>query len=479
MLPDRHSSRSYFFLWLCLGLLPLLSIAALLPVQPHDYWWYLRLGRDVLQTGNVPTVDTFSSSQTGQPVLYQSWLSAVLFWLLYKSGKIEVTVFIVVLLIGVVYAMLWMILRQSGVGPRLAAGLTLLAGLSGSNNWGVRPQLFAYPLFIAVLWILLKWQERKEAGMWLLIPLACLWANLHGSFVLLFLLAGIALVFGAGNRRKLFWILIAALVVTLLNPRGILLWVNVAETFFVPGVRNFSWEWLPPVNEGWQMNIFFAWFTLLIPLAALTHRSLSRFEWMVFLVFAWLALNGLRYVIWDLFIMAILTARLMPQQVVQRFDQPQVTKVPALNYGLGAAMLCLPLVLLPGIRETWWKAAPPAVDPQTPVAAADWLQQHPELPGAMLNDVVFGSYLIHAVPSRPVWIDTRIQVAYTSKQAEDYLFVQSAREGWNEFLEQNGIHLLFLNRGQLDLIRAAEKSGAWCERYRDEYAIIFSRCEAK
>ena len=35
----------------------------------------------------------------------------------------------------------------------------------------------------------------------------------------------------------------------------------------------------------------------------------------------------------------------------------------------------------------------------------------------MWNDVVFGSYLIHAVPSRPVRIDTRIQVIYTAEQA--------------------------------------------------------------
>src|SRR3972149_768077 len=139
------SSRSYDFLWLGIALFPLLIIAILLPIQPHDYWWYLRLGKDILETGAVPVVDTYSSLQAGQPIVYQSWLAAVCLWLVYKVGGIPFTALLLTLLIGLTYMMLWMMMRQGGVGPRLAALLILLAGLSGSNNWGVRPQMFAYP----------------------------------------------------------------------------------------------------------------------------------------------------------------------------------------------------------------------------------------------------------------------------------------------------------------------------------------------
>jgi hypothetical protein len=472
-------SRSYDFLWLGIGLFPLLFIAAMLPVQPHDYWWYLRLGKDVFATGAVPIEDTFSSIQAGAPVVYQSWLSAVLFWLIYKAGEIPFTIFFVVLLIGFVYAMLWVMMRQSGVGPRLAALIALLAGLSGSNNWGVRPQLFTYALFIGILWILLKWQEREDKFLWLAAPIGLLWANLHGSFILLFILAGLAFVFGVGDKRKLALVALVTLAVTFINPRGYILWQNVIETFTSPGIRNLSPEWLPPLNEGWQMNIFFAWLILLVPLAAFARKHLTAYDWMLFLVFSWMALSGLRYVVWDLFIISILTARLMPKMVIDWFDQPPEVKAPAVNYGLSFTLLLLPLLLLPGIRESWWKGAPPALDPQTPVTAVNWLADHPELPGVMWNDVVFGSYLIHALPSRPVWIDTRIQVAYTTEQAKDYLFVQSARPGWDDFLEKKGVNLLILTHTQSALIAAVEDSSQWCEEYRDEYAFIFSRCETK
>jgi hypothetical protein len=473
----KSISRSYDFLWLGIALFPLLIIAVLLPVQPHDYWWYLRLGKDVLESGAVPVVDTYSSIQAGQPIVYQSWLSAAILWLAYKAGGIPLTIFLVAALIGITYALLWLVMRESGVGARLTTLLTLLAGLSGSNNWGVRPQLFAYPLFLAVLWLLLKWHNREQKFLWLLVPFSWAWANLHGSFILFFVLAGIAFVFGAGDRKKLFWVALAALAVTLINPRGFVLWQSVIGTFTAPGIRDLSPEWLPPLNQGWQMNIFFAWLILLPPLAAFARRRLSAFEWILFLVFSWFALTGIRYVIWDLFIISALTAFLMPDLILKKIDWTAGATIPGMNYALGILFLLMPLMLLPGLRESWWKESSPALDPQTPVAAADWLNQHPELPSPMWNDVVFGSYLIHAMPSRPVSMDTRIQVIYTAEQAGDYLSVQAAQEGWEDKLKDEGVNLLFLASTQPALVKAVQNSNEWCEQYHDKVALIFSRCE--
>jgi hypothetical protein len=251
----------------------------------------------------------------------------------------------------------------------------------------------------------------------------------------------------------------------------------VIGTFTSPGIRDLSPEWLPPLNQGWQMNIFFAWLILLVPLAAFARRRVSIFEWILFLSFSWMALTGIRYVIWDLFIISVLTAFLMPESITLRFDQTQDAKIPSLNYGLGFVFLLLPMMLLPGIRESWWKESPPALDPHTPVAAADWLASHSELPGPMWNDVVFGSYLIHAVPARPVWIDTRIQVIFTAEQAGQYLFVQSAQPGWDSYLEKNRVNLLVIASTQPALVKAVQSSSQWCEQYHDDVALIFSRCD--
>jgi len=473
----KNAARSYDFLWLSIALFPLLIIALLLPIQPHDYWWYLRLGKDILQTGAVPVVDTYSSIQAGQPVVYQSWLAAISLWLAYKVGGISFTVFLLATLIGLTYSMLWIIMRQSGVGPRLATVLVLLAGLSGSNNWGVRPQMFTYPLFLVLLWVLLKWQDHKSTLLWLLPVLSLAWTNLHGSFILFFIIVGLALILGRGDRKQLLFVSLVSLAVTLINPRGIDLWKSVIGTFTSPGIRDLSPEWLPPLNMGWQMNIFFAWLILLVPLAAFARQRLFTFQWALFLSFSWLALSGTRYVIWDLFVISILTALLIPESILRWFDRPQEIKNPGINLSLGIILLLMSFVFSPGSREHWWDQAPASIDAQTPLAAAAWLIEHPELRGPMWNDVVFGSYLIYALPSRPVWIDTRIQVIFTREQADQYLFVQSAGSGWDTFLEKKGVNLLILARTQPAIVKAAQNSSQWCEQYHDDVAVIFSRCE--
>ena len=78
------------------------------------------------------------------------------------------------------------------------------------------------------------------------------------------------------------------------------------------------------------MNIFFASLLAFAPLAALSPRKLSALEWVWFLGFGWLALTGLRYVIWFLFIVTILIASLLAEWT-KKLDQPKQT-FPALNY---------------------------------------------------------------------------------------------------------------------------------------------------
>jgi hypothetical protein len=74
-------------------------------------------------------------------------------------------------------------------------------------------------------------------------------------------------------------------------------------------------------------------------------------------------------------------------------------------------------------------------------------------------------------------MDTRFQIIYTPQQVEQYLFVQAAQPGWDSYLEENGINLLFLAKTQPALVEAVKNSSQWCEQYRDDVAFIFSRCE--
>lgn len=473
-----HPSRSYDFLWLSLALLFLLPIAFFLSITPHDYWFYVRIGKDILESGAVPTVDTFSYTYPGRPIFYQPWLSAVLLWLAHSAGGATLTFLLRGICIAIACGLLWVLMREAGTGTKLTTILTILLGLSSSMNWSVRPQIFAYPLFVLMLWVLWHWQQGRAKWMWLLPATSLLWANLHGSFVLAFFLLGSALLFGAGDKKQLTIWFSLALLATFLNPRGIFVWQFVSDMLTSPSDQLFATEWRPPVNAGWQMNIFFAWLLLFIPLAALSPRRLSLLEWVWFLGFGWLALSGLRYVIWFMFIMALLSGPLLTE-VIRPFTRESPDHANSrLNYVLGAILLFAPLMMLPGLRESWWVDSPPAYhEPTTPIAATEWLDGHPDLPGPLFTDYTFGSYLTFALPSRLLWIDNRFN-AYPPEHWETYQEVSAAGPAWDELLDEDKVNLLMLSlTSQPSLVQAVEESDEWCEQYQDKTAAIFSRCE--
>ena len=504
------------FLWLGVVLLIALSIAFLLPVTPQDYWWYLRIGHDTLTFGAVPRLESLTFTRTGIPVDYQSWGAAVLFWLVYRLGGLSLTVLLRGVLVAATYVLVWATARRAGAG-RLGAWLVLLAAvLASSNNWSVRPQLLAYPLFALAIFILYRWhkEEKKlttkvteeheeekpkemasalplsnfvhfvslvfknffqegQNGVYWLPLISLVWVNLHGSFVMLILLAGAALVFGRGNRYSLGLAFAGVLLATLANPRGFGTWTYVFNSLTVPSSQLFSAEWLPPVNTGWQMNIFFVWLLGFALLAAISPRKLYWLEWSWFLGFGFLALWGERYVIWFVFILAVLTAGLLADWEKKYLSGSEKAR-PVFNLALGLIFALLPLVFLPGVREKWWMQAP-AVTENTPVAATDWLVAHPDLPGPLWSEIGFSSYLEFALPQRPTWIDTRFEV-FPVEQWQAYQGISDARYDWENRLETSGVNLLMVSRqNQPELLSALEASTSWYAIYRDDVAVIYRR----
>lgn len=473
----KNSSRSYDLLWLILTLLPLVTLSFLFAIHPQDYWWCLRVGQETLFNGSVPTTETMSWTQAGLPILYEPWLAGVIFWLAYDLGGASLTFLLRGLLIAATFGLIWFMARRAS-GPRLATILVLLMALASTNNWEMRAQLFAYPLFACCLYSLINWQAGQNKTLWILPVATILWSNLHGSFVLPLVLAGSALVFGMGDRKLLGITTVLMLAGTLLNPRGVELWNHVYFMLTTPSNQLYSLEWRPPSNAGWQMNIFFAWTLLFAPIAALSSRKLSTMEWVWFLGFGWLAISGIRYVIWFLFILAVLTAAPLADITRHKLDAPIKVSSPVFNIILACLFIPLPLFYLPGLREKWWIQAPPAYAPgATPFEAVRWLEEHPEVPGPLWNDYLFGSYLLFALPSRPISIDSRF-FPFPAEQIEEYQQISHGSAEWSSVFARDGINLLLLSiGGQPGLVANVASSSDWCEQYRDKYAVIFSRCK--
>jgi hypothetical protein len=77
-----------------------------------------------------------------------------------------------------------------------------------------------------------------------------------------------------------------------------------------------------------------------------------------------------------------------------------------------------------------------------------------------------------------VWIDTRFEMIYPASEYLKFREIARADPAWEKLLLEDGVNLLFLSLvNQPRLVQTIESSNQWCEQYRDDVAVIFSRCE--
>lgn len=163
------------------------------PIRPHDFWWHMAYGRQIVETGNIPTVDTFSFTASGQPYasVAMFWLPDVMLYGLYSLGGAALVIFVHSLSITLAYGVVLWVGWQEGRNGRAAAVGALAAAALGLNDWNVRPQGFAFLLGALVIAAMFALRRGGGRGWLVVLALAMVvWANTHGSFVVGLLLAG-------------------------------------------------------------------------------------------------------------------------------------------------------------------------------------------------------------------------------------------------------------------------------------------------
>ncbi len=450
-------------------------LVVLMPLEPSDYWTYLRVGQEILETRSIPAVEFMTYTSAGNPAFFAYWLPSVVFLKIYEIGGLALTALVTGLWVLAFYALLWLCLKEVKIPPATATLVLFITALMGSNNWSTRPQIFAYPLFALTVWLLLRARTRSWRGLAWIPLIAVLWVNLHGSFILLFVLLISALVFGNSARKPLLLVTLASLAATLLNPYGLGLWSHTARMVGSDLIKTFSTEWFPPVNQGWQLNLFFGSLLIVPILAAFTPARLPRIFWVWFLGFGWMAFSSVRYVVWFTFVEALVVAQMALPWLGVWLDRRELFKQKVFNSVITIILFGVALAFLPGVRQTWWREAPPELTATTPVEAVEWLSEHPELPDHLWANWVASIYMSYALPERQVWITNRIE-DFPEEQHLDNQRLMRAAQDWPQILDKYDVNLLLLDRArEKPLITAVLRAGEWVEVYRSDDSLIFVR----
>lgn len=411
------------------------------PVAPNDFWWHIATGRLIAASGSIPTVDQFSYTQYGTPYYNQPWLAQLLMYGGYQLGGVELLIVLQAIVIGVSFAVLYRVCRREGAGPRLAAVLTLAGALVAMDNWQIRPQTYAVPLFIATLAILLQWRRNGITPLWMLPLIMIIWVNLHGTFTLLPALCGTIWLGAVVERRwwrgertgREFTVLagwsITALLASMLNPRGAAIYTYVAGLLGDRAVAELVTEWASPFRDADSPMtiVFFVLLAVFALVIALRWRRLTPAAALLLLPFLALALQSVRNILWFGIVAVPVATWLLaaPEHASHR----RTVEIVALNRAIAGLLIALLIATLP-----WWKESlglPQSLgnvlSANTPIAATEQLRALPQQPARLFHEMGFGSYLIWAAPDQPVFIDPRIEL-YSYEQWRDYITLGQGQE---------------------------------------------------
>lgn len=427
-----------------------------------DSFWHLAAGDWIIAHRAVPHADPFSYSFAGAPWVAHEWLSEVLMAAAFRAGGWSGLVVLTAMAAALSFYQLGRHLeRWLSTGPSLL--LLLLAASCVAHHLLARPHILALPVLEAWVAGLFMARSMGRAPSWHLLPLMCLWANLHGGFILgLFLVAPLTLEAvlaepAAWRRVLLRWggFLLAATAAAMLTPHGI---AGLLFPFQLMGMAE-----LTNINE-WQPTYFGTLQPLELVLVTGLYVALTRgvrlppVRLLLMLGLLHMALHHTRHqllvgVIVPLLIAGPLGVSLAAGRLGHGGRRWQAGGLTAMA-GLVALRLLLPIVRVdhPVAPITALTHVPPALAMQP-----------------VLNDYSFGGYLIFA-HVRP-FIDSRADMygdAFLRRYRSVILPDKAALEA---ALRDYGISWTVFapDRPVVDLLDTLPH---WCRIYADDVAVV-------
>lgn len=461
---DRAGRRPIDLAWASAVFL----IPVILTLQPRlgtiDLAYHLRAGETILADGAIPDVDTYTFTIAGRPWVDQQWGSQAILALAHRTGGFDLLFAFRALLAGLTFWVVYLACRRRGAPPRAASVLSLLGYLVAVPTIALRPQLLALPLFAASLWALASRDERPRR-VWMIPAAALLVANLHGSFVLFPLIAGLALLEDAVDRRpttrRMALVTVLTLGATLVSPFGVEAWTYAYDLATNDVIRDTISEW-EPVSLPNVIGLFTMGSMLAVVWVLATRKAAVRWIDLVWLgVFAVMALAAIRGIVWWTVVAPVTLAAMFaaPDPVAR----PRESRTPAI--AIVGTLSIAALLFLPWLRPgDVLLDVPPGISRAVGDLPAG-TRVFPHQPWA--------SWFEFAFPDKPVFSDSRIEI-YPRSIWEDYSEVAFAGAGWEDVLERWRPDAI-VAEGSWDLIPYLKRDPTWEVAHEDEDGIVFVR----
>jgi hypothetical protein len=323
-----------------------------------------------------------------------------------------------------------------------------------------------------------------------------LWVNLHGAFIIGFVLVGVYL---AGNlldwalrrgtqsleaKQKfivLGLVLLASLLLALINPFFYEIYLFPFELVSQQFLMDYIVEYLSPDFHQWMPFRYLLYAS--IALFALSRSKVNPIELVLLLLFTHLALYSVRHIP----LYAIIVAPILLRQAqflldgadgrwLQRFKDSSASVgftnscSEGLLWTVGAVVGVCFLATNGKLNFTLDKST-------APLAAIEFLKRE-KLDGNMFNPMVFGGYLIYGTwPRYRVFVDGRVDM-YGADVMKEHDEILRPSPQWKSILEKYNINFIFTNTHSSFSMLLRERKD-WKTIYTDNVATVFLKDTAE
>jgi hypothetical protein len=463
--------------------------------------WHIRTGQLILETHTIPRVDPFSSSMAGRPWVAWEWLYDIVCGQLEHTAGLNGVTWLTALIIAAVFAWMFRLLVLRETNFFFALLLVLLALSASTVHFLARPHVLSWLLTLAWFWILDSAErdslqvDRGANRLWILPLLMVLWVNIHGGFVLGFVLlavfwigslwtwlsakenrieAVLARLAARRRTRDLLWVGLASFVASFANPYGWKLHQHVYAYLTNRFLMDHIDEFQSPNFHGAAPRCFLA--LMLIVVAVLLARGrqlrLSHAGLALFAIYSGLMASR-----------SLPTSSILLAMIVG----PLVTRLGLFNEFAGRmkanerslkvhvwpvlAIVVTFFIAANGGRVGSDRLMDAHFDPaRMPVKAVDYIVSH-QVSGPILAPDSWGGYVIYRLyPRQQPVLDDRHDL-YGSEFLKSYLRMIHVEAGWEDFLREHDPVCILLPRNSA-LANILLKTAPWKVVYTDAVSVI-------
>lgn len=454
---------------------------------------HIRTGNLILQTGRVPTTDSFSFRTLGYPSFPHEWLSQVVLAAAYDwlglDGIVLLTALVVMLTWGIVYSQA---IRKSN---SLFLSLIFTALAVGASQIHVLPRPHIFTYLLSAIWItLLEAIHEGKTRTWWTIPIVMLlWVNMHGMFILGMIIMIIYLAGDCFDHRSISWFSSErakslflggglSLVATFLSPSGPKIWEAIAGLGSNAYITSKIPEYQSPnfhLPETWLFVVL-----LLLTIIGFA-RSAERTAWtpiLLAILFTGLALYSSRMIPLFAIVVSPIAAKAVANWIRSEYSQNRLLVMEENILKINSTSNGLIWVFAVVLFATALLTSGATVDPECrgnvfdphffPVEAVSWLEKHPQN-GHMFNEFDWGGYLILKLwPNQQIFMDGHTHI-YGEKLTREYEQVITLSAGWEDILKNYDVTWVIVRR-EAPLVKALSAVDNWKIAYEDATTVILT-----